>query len=187
VIHADRSSDAAADPLATLASLGEGLFENESWLDGCEQVQASEIPPASRSLLAHNRHMTSTLKTHYGQPVALRVLSHTEEAAIYRRKILLTLDDDNRVVEFGIVRLFLDVLPAPARNDVIARKMPLGEIFAHYDVLTRVEPRWYLRFAPDSAVVQYFVPRPPQEVYGRLGLIHCNGRPAVELLEVVPA
>jgi chorismate-pyruvate lyase len=185
VIRADRSFNASADPRATLASLGEGLFKNESWLDGCEQIQSDGIPPEYRKLLVHNRHMTATLKAHYGQPVALHVLSHTEEVAIYQRKILLTLADD-RVVEFGIVRLFLDVLPAPARDDVIARKLPLGEIFAQYDVLTRVEPRWYLRFAATSPVVQYFAPRPPHEAYGRLGVIHCNGHPAVELLEVIP-
>ena len=187
MIRADRSFDAPADPRATLASLGEGLFEGETWLEGCEPVQANEIPPESRKLLVHNRHMTATLKAHYGQPVALRVLDHTEERAAYRRKILLTVDDSNRVVEFGIVRLFLDVLPAPARDDVIARNLPLGEIFAQYDVLTCVEPRWYLRFAAKSPVVQYFAPRPTHEAYGRLGVIHCNGQPAVELLEVVPA
>ncbi len=170
MIRADRSFNSAADPRAILASLGDGLFKVETWLQGCEQVHADEIPHESRSLLVHNRHMTATLNAHHGQPVALRVLEHQEVRAVYRRKILLTVDGGKRVVEFGLVRLNLDVLPPDARKDVVTRKLPLGEILAKYDVLTRVEPRWYLRFASPSPVVQYFVPRPPQEAYGRLGI-----------------
>ncbi len=184
---ANRTFNASSDPCTALASLGEGLIDDLSWLKDCKQVHANDIPSDIRSLLVHNRHMTATLNAHYGQPVALRVLRHVEIDATYRRMIMLTVDAGERVVEFGLVRLNLDVFPPDARNDVAARQLPLGEILAKYDVLTRVEPRWYLRFAATSPVVQYFAPGPTREAYGRLGVIHCNGRPAVELLEVVPA
>lgn len=181
----DPSFDRFADPLSALAALGDGLFDDAGWLQHCEEVPADEIPLPSGNLLVHNRHMTATLNAHYGQSVALRVLDHRHEATQYFRKILLTVDGGQRVVEFGIVRLNLDVLPDSARQDVIDRKLPLGEIFAQYDVLTRVEPRWYLRFASRSPIVQYFAPQPPREAYGRLGVIYCESQPAVELLEVV--
>jgi hypothetical protein len=187
VIRDSRPSDVSADPQAMLVALGEGFFADDSWLQGCEKVQPEEIPLRARRLLVHNRHMTATLHAHYGQPVQLRVLSHREEGANYRRKILLTVDAGARVVEFGIVRLNLEALPAAARKEVEARNLPLGEIFARYDILTRVEPRKYLHFSSPSPIVQYFAPQPPGEAYGRLGVIHCDGQPAVELLEVVPA
>lgn len=148
-------------------------------------MKTADLPEDPRSLLVHNRHMTATLNAHYGQSVALRVLSHRDERAGYRRKILLMIDAGARVVEFGIVRLNLESLPVEARKEVQARKLPLGEILAKYDVMTRVEPRWYLYFSPPSPIVQYFAPRPPREAYGRLGVIYCDGQPAVELLEVV--
>lgn len=186
MIRADQSTDVPADPRAMLASLSARLFENESWLQDCEPVEARDIPPAARSLLVHNRHMTATLRAHYDQPLALRVLRHVETEEDYRRMIVLTVDDGIRVVEFGLVRMNLNVLPPAARKEVVARKLPLGEIFSQHDVLTRVEPRWYLRFAAKSPVVQYFAPGTPPEAFGRLGVIHCNGHAAVELLEVVP-
>ena len=186
MIRSDRSIDALADPHATLAALGEGFFDDDAWLRGCEQMNSADLPEGSRSLLVHSRHMTATLNAHYEQSVELRVLSLHDEPKAYRRKILLTVDAGARVVEFGIVRLHLEALPAAARKEVQARKLPLGEIFAKHDVLTRVVPCWYLRFSPPSPIVQYFAPQPPTEAYGRLGVIHCDGQPAVELLEVVP-
>jgi len=185
VIFTKRTSGHPAGPRATLVSLGEGLFENEEWIAHCEPVESGAIPEAVRALLVHHRHMTATLNANFGEPVALKVLEHREDEEYYRRKILLTVDNGQRVVEFGLVRLDLQVLPDEARADVIARERPLGEIFSRYDVLTRVEPRWYLRFDARSPIVQCFGPRPPDEAFGRLGVIYCDHRPAVELLEVV--
>jgi hypothetical protein len=34
-------------------------------------------------------------------------------------------------------------------------------------------------------MVQWFGLSEPRETYGRLALIHCDGKPAIELLEIV--
>lgn len=166
-----------------LQSLSDGLLRAEEWNHGCEIVTPNQIPPEPRSLLVHDRHMTSTLQVHYGQPVRLEVLAVREEGDWYSRKIVLTAGD--RRVEFGLVRLRLSLLPEGAQQDIVGREAPLGEIFSRFEVLTHVEPRWFLRFPHDSAVVQY-LGSTTADAYGRLGTIHCNGQPAVELLEVVP-
>jgi hypothetical protein len=186
VIQPESKLAASAEPRSTLVSLGEDLFQGESWLQDCEQVHSTEMPAEASRLLVHNRHMTATLNAHYAQAVALHVLDFREGRDEYRRKILLTVDAGQRVVEFGLVRLNLNVLSPDARTEIEARSLPLGTIFAKHNVLTRVEPRWYLRFSSQSPIVQYFAPQPPPEAYGRLGVIHCDGQPAVELLEVVP-
>lgn len=173
------------DPHETLNSLGAGLFSEADWIGLCETVDPRNMPAAARSLLDHQRHMTATLNAHYGEPVALRVLEAYVESQSYRRKILLTVEQGRRVVEFGLVRLDLSVLPEPARADVISKMAPLGEIFTRHNILTRVEPRWFLRFAGNGSIVQCFAPAPPLEAFGRLGVIHCDGRPAALLLEVV--
>jgi len=171
--------------MAMLARLGEGFFTGDSWLGGCEVVNATALPPCTAKLLVHQDHMTAVLNAHCGQDVALQVLDHREEASLYCRKILLTVEGGRRIVEFGIVRMSLLVLPASAREEVVTRRFPLGAILVRYKVLTRVEPRWYLRFSAESPVVEYFAGA-AKEAFGRLGVIHCNGQPAVELLEVVP-
>lgn len=168
-----------------LASLCAGFFDDLAWLSDCEPVAADQIPPGIRRILVHGEHMTATLKRNYKQPVALRVLEHRADGETYRRKILLTVDEGKRVVEFGIVCMNLATIDDTAREVVLSREAPLGEIFERFEVLTKVEPRWFLRFPSRSPVVEYFGPG-AAEAYGRIGLIHCNGDPAVELLEVVP-
>jgi chorismate-pyruvate lyase len=183
-VHNERPEQTGARD--ELASLCEGFFDNLAWLSNCELVVADQIPPEIRRMLVHGEHMTATLKRHYQQPVALRVLDHHTDGETYRRKILLTVDEGKRVVEFGIVRMKFAALDDAAREVVLSRETPLGEIFERFDVLTKVEPRGYLRFTSDTPIVQCFGPA-TAAAYGRLGVIHCNGEPAVELLEVVPA
>lgn len=168
-----------------LEKLGAGFMSDPSWALQAEAVRPDSIPPVPRSLLVHDRHMTATLNAHHGQSVSLEVLSFVCEGNSYRRKIALHIDD-GRIVEFGLVRLRLDLLPDAARGDIEARVLPLGEIFLRYGVMTRVAPQWFLRFAPGNEVVRCLGNDVRAEAYGRLGLIHCNGQPAVELLEVVP-
>ncbi len=182
-MHNEQSEQAAARD--ELASLCEGFFDDLAWLSDCALVAADQIPPEIRRMLVHGEHMTATLKRHYNQPVALRVLDHRADGGTYRRKILLTVDEGRRVVEFGIVRMTFAALDDAAREVVLSRETPLGEIFERFDVLTKVEARRYLRFPSESPIVQCFGPA-TAEAYGRVGLIHCNGDPAVELLEVVP-
>lgn len=182
-MHNDRSKLTTA--CDELASLCEGFFDDLTWLSGCESVAVDQLPPEIRRMLVHGEHMTATLKRHYNQPVALRVLDHRTDGETYRRKILLTVDDGRRVVEFGIVRMTFAALDDAAREVVLSRQTPLGEIFERFDVLTKVEPRGYLRFTSDTPIVQCFSPA-TTAAFGRLGVIHCNGDPAVELLEVVP-
>lgn len=182
-MHNERSEQAAARE--ELASLCEGFFDDLAWLSDCEWIAAGQMPPETRRMLVHGEHMTATLKRCYHQPVGLRVLDDRAEGATYRRKILLTVDEGRRVVEFGIVRMTFAALDDAAREVVLLRETPLGDIFERFDVLTKVEPRDLWRFPSETPIVQYFGPA-AAAAYGRLGLIHCNGDPAVELLEVVP-
>ena len=42
-----------------------------------------------------------------------------------------------------------------------------------------------LRIIPGKAMMKWFSLERPKPTYGRLALIHCDGKPAIELLEVV--
>lgn len=167
-----------------LTALCDGFFDDLAWIDACTEASAKDIPRGVHDLLVHHNHMTATLVEHYGQPVALDVVDQRQSGDQYRRKIVLTVDA-GRVVEFGIVRLDLRFTSPPARAAILERKTPLGDIFGQYQVLTRVEPLWYLQFPPESPPVQYFRPPSLGPAYGRIAMIHCDGQPALELLEVV--
>ncbi len=175
-----------SNPQQALADLCDGFFDDRSWVSNCETVEADDIPQPARGLLVHDRHMTAILKTHYQQDVALRVLEDKLEGDDYSRKILLTLPNSGAVVEFGIARLDLRFTDEEVRAAILGRDFPLGAVLIGHGVLTKVAPKWYLRFPEDCPFVEYFG-SPAAEAFGRLATIHCNGDAAVELLEVVPA
>lgn len=153
---------------------------------GCEQVEPHDLPELFRGLLVHDEHMTVTLKRHYGRPVELQVLRETPAPGEgYRREITLTLPGSGEVVEYGVVRIDLGAVPDRVREEILARRIPLGDILVSHDVLRRVAPRWYLRLGEDSPFVQHFHGPHPGGAYGRIGTIFCDHQPAIELLEVV--
>ena len=170
-----------------LAALCHGFFGDESWVDACPTLEAGDLPKGVLKLLVHREHMTATLNEHYGQPVELRVLEHRQTGEEYRRKIVLTVDGGAKVVEFGMVRLNLAYVDEAIRTEILARRTPLGDILRGHEVLTHVEPRWYLRFPGGCPVVGYLGLPSGAEAFGRLATINVDGEPAVDLLEVVPA
>lgn len=175
----------AEDALADLCS---GLCLSEVVCRHCEVVRASEIPEPFDELLVHNDHMTTKLRDHHGQPVALRVLDEIHEDPFYRRKIVLTLGGTQQVVEFGVVRIDFRLIPPEARAAILQQQVPLGDILMSCSALRRIEPRWYVKLSGRCPIFTDFcVADQFSEVYGRIGTIYCDDQPAVELLEVITA
>lgn len=166
-----------------LHSLCDWFFEDRLSMEGCEPVGADALPRAYRELLVHTEHMTERLARYHGRRIELEVLHHEQRGTIYSRNVLLQLADTDFVVEFGVVRMDLRFMSPQVRTGVLSREIPLGAILISHDVMRRIEPKWYFRFSADAPVCAHFAGN--GDAYGRVGLIHCEGRPAIELLEVV--
>ena len=161
-------------------------FVSDDFAAECDLVDETDVPPPNDALLVHRNHMTVELQRHHGQPVRERVHQEYVDGDVYTRKITLALAGSDRIVECGIVRLHLHFLPGKVREQVLAKERPLGAILIDHQVHRRIEPRFYVRFAPECTVLALFeIGDLPAEVYGRLGTIYCNNQPAIELLEIV--
>jgi chorismate-pyruvate lyase len=148
-------------------------------------VAASEMPAAYRELLDHDAHMTVTVERYHRSLVDVEVLAHQLSDGHYAREILLLRQSDRCVVQYGIMRIDLGCVAAEVRAEIEARREPLGRILIRHGVLRQVELLGLWRVLPGprlSAVLQL---KSAAEIYGRTALIHCDGRPAVELLEIV--
>jgi chorismate-pyruvate lyase len=166
-----------------LHSLCDWFYEDRLSMEGCEPIEVEALPYEYRDLLVHTEHMTERLAAYHGRPVELIVLNHEQRGEIYSRNVLLQLAGTEHVVEFGVVRLDLRFMTPQVRQGVLDREIPLGAILITNDVMRRIEPRWYFRFSADAPMCAHF--GGDAEAYGRVGLIHCEGEPAIELLEVV--
>lgn len=161
----------AVRPFSGYADMGAGL------------ITPADMPPAVRSLLVHEEHMTLRLKSTHGVDLALCVLAEKRHAGVYSREILLQRKDTQASVEFGIVRIQESELPAEVVERIVRREQPLGDILVDANLLRRIEPRWFYRFSTESEPARALG---CATAFGRLGVIYCDDRPAIEVLEAIP-
>jgi len=150
-----------------------------------EVIRGDEVPEPYRGLLVHEHHMTVTVEAYHGGPVDVRVLDRRQDGSEYARKILLVHQATGKVVQFGIMRIDLDLTSPPVREAIVAERTPLGRILIEHDVLRRIEPVAFVRIHPGPVQLARFSMAGPRPLYGRLAFIHVDEKPAVELLEVV--
>lgn len=168
-----------------LANLTELFYDSSEALGDFVEVAAGTLPSAYRELLAHNNHMTVTIERCHASPVDVRVLDKVLTPTHYARKILLARQSDGQVVQFGIMRVNLGLLPPEVRRQIRNEQTPLGRILIEHNVLTRVQLFSLYEIAMSDELRRLFGLGQPCITYGRTASIDCNGVPAVELVEIV--
>jgi hypothetical protein len=180
--------DVNAEAIAALRALCRPLRGGTALEPRCVVVQPNEIPFPADKLLVHHEHMTEVLHRHHGRPVDVHVLDERVDANEYTRKVKLTPRGASEpVVEWGIVRIELRFMPDAVREEILAKRAPLGEILIRHDVHRRIKPRWFMRFPARGPLLAFFGDARERELYGRIGTIYCNDEPAIDLLEIVTA
>ncbi|RMF39342.1 MAG: hypothetical protein D6753_14005 [Planctomycetota bacterium] len=172
-------------PAVDLDALVALFYADRSALGELTRCTSGDCPAAYRKLLHHNNHMTVTVEQRHGCLVDVEVLEARQEEHYYLRRIVLRRQSDGRAVQFGIVRLDLNVLQPQVRDEILSQRIPLGRVLIQHNVLRRVElvALWQVGCGPDLARI-FQVPV-GHLTYGRTAMIYCDGQPAVELLEIV--
>ena len=104
------------EPRCQLVKLVELFFPNLSSLGEFVEVDVESVPDRPRYLLAHNRHMTTTLETFHGSLVDVEALATSTEGDLYSRQILLRKTSDQRIVQFANVTLDFQCVDAAIRR-----------------------------------------------------------------------
>lgn len=168
-------------------------------------VAVDDMPADYQTLLAHDAHMTVTVEAFHKSLVDVQVLDERREGHFYSRTSLLICQSNRRIVQFGIMRIDLSGLPAIVRDEIESRGTPLGRILIQHNVLRHVELHRLWRITPGPVLQRRLIEQdhspqdaaaasdsaigmpPPTTFYGRTARIVVEGRPAVELLEIVKA
>jgi chorismate-pyruvate lyase len=160
-------------------------FFGDAEIPAVEAVDAQQVPPAYRTLLAHAGHMTERLEQHHGAPVEVRPHSIRREGDIYGRRIDLVIDGRAAPVMTAVMIFNLGLVSAAVRQEILRADTPLGHVLIRHRILRRVAVDALLRFDADDPLVARFGRTQAAPAYGRLATIDCDGRPAVDLLEIV--
>ena len=151
------------------------------------RIEAREVPPPYHSLLVHERDMTSSLEKFHKHKIHIRVVArHTFENEYFRESIL-ELDRSRKPVEFGAIKINLDLFPEEARQEILREHLPLGGIMAHFHIAIRSRPSAYLRVASDDYINKALKLDGISFLYGRRNCLMDNwDRPLAEIVEILP-
>jgi chorismate-pyruvate lyase len=175
----------ATPPAVELDELIALFYRNPSDLGQFTHCTSQECPDQYRAMLDHEEHMTVTVEKRHASPVDVQVLDSRATDTSYMRKIILRRQSDQRVVQYGIVRLALSALQPKVREEIMAQEIPLGRVLILHNVLRHVQLNALWRVVCAGELAELFEIQPGQVTYGRTALIYCDGEPAVELLEIV--
>jgi chorismate-pyruvate lyase len=83
------------------------------------------------------------------------------------------------------VRIDLTCLRPAVREAILEQKTPLGRVLIEHNVLRRIEPTAFLRISPGPELLKWMGLSRATTLYGRTGVIFCNDRPAIAVLEIL--
>jgi chorismate-pyruvate lyase len=149
-------------------------------------VEPDRIPAPSRSLLVHERAMTTTLEAHHDSRVMLRTLSSFRKGRWYFRKVLLAEEVSGRPVEMGIIAVDLDAFSPPVRDRILRGEVPLGRLLREGGVDYLSRPTAFLAITPNPELLGVFWMAKPRTLYGRQTELKLNGRKIGDVVEILP-
>jgi chorismate-pyruvate lyase len=152
-----------------------------------ERLEPTDLPQPQRSLLAHQSDMTSTLENFYHRRLYVEVLARHTVDNEYCREVALRLDPSEQRVEFGAIKIMLDLLPDAARQEILRERQPVGRILTDAKVEFFSRPHLYFRITSDGFIDRALGLTGPHALYGRRNtLVDPWSRPLAEIVEILP-
>jgi chorismate-pyruvate lyase len=150
-------------------------------------IAASELPEPYQSLLAHHGDMTSKLESFHKGKIRIHLLAQRTSQNEYFREVILLAEGSEQPVEFGAIKIVLDLFPAEAQREILRERQPLGRILTAFGVPFRSEPRAYLHMEADDFIKDALRLDKTDFLYGRRNtLVDPWGRALAEIVEILP-
>lgn len=152
-----------------------------------DQVDGEAVPEPYKSLLVHERDMTSTLETFHKTGIHLRVVGREHRGDEYFREVVLALDGSEKPVEFGAIRINLALFADPTRAAILEERYPLGHILKDFAIDYQSRPKAFLRIASDKTINALLGLSGAHLLYGRRNTLqNPAGEPLAEIVEILP-
>ncbi len=148
---------------------------------------AQQMPEPYRRLLVHEQNMTPTLEDYHGDTIHIERLNVLADRKERSREVILKLNTNEKVVEYGASRIFINHLPHRAVTLIKEGKIPLGTILTMYDCKHVVELCGFFKIPSTPFFKEVFPGLNGSPLYGRRNaLVAPDGMPLAEVCEVLP-
>ena len=157
-------------------------------LPDIETIDGAALPEPYRSLLVHERDMTSTLGQFHGDDIGLKVLHWHNGDDAYYREVLLLAKRSQRPVEYGAIKINLGQVPEPARDAITRAGVPLGQLLHDYGIGHLSRPSGFLRVECDDHIGGLFGLGDRAVLFGRRNTLYdaTGKRCLAEIVEILP-
>jgi chorismate-pyruvate lyase len=167
--------------------LDEFYARNGQALPPLQRIDGVEVPEPYRSLLVHESDMTSTLEAFHGGRILLEVLGRKTRGQAYFREVILRVAETREPIEFGAIKIHLDLFPEEVRQKILEEEWPLGRILKENGLAFTSSPQAYLRIASDKIINKVLELSGAQLLFGRRNTIYNEtGQPLAEIVEILP-
>ena len=152
-----------------------------------ERIEGDKIPQPDKDLLVHKSDMTRKLEAFHGGRIHLGVIRSQETKNKLSRQVVLLLDTDEKPVEFGAIRIHLDLFAPQAQRLIRDGRWPLGTILKEQDIKHSSDPKTFLRVTSDPVINSALSLTRAHLLYGRHNRI-CDSRhrTLAEMIEILP-
>jgi hypothetical protein len=172
---------------ASFEPLAECYAEAGLELPAIVPIPGTAVPEPYQTLLVHENDMTPTLERHHGSRIHLRVLRSRRKGPLYHREVVLVLDRSDAAVEFGANRITLDRYPPEAQELILKEVVPVGSIFAMFQIAHTCRPSAYFRVEADPLISSELGVPLGATLYGRCNTVRTpEGQPLSEVVEILP-
>src|SRR6266498_2224707 len=152
-----------------------------------DQVDGEALPEPYKTLLVHERDMTSTLESFHKTGIHLRLISRQQKGDEYFREVVLVRDGSEDPVEFGAIKINLDRFPEQARQQILEERFPLGHILKDCGIDYLSRPKAFLRIASDQTIDRLLGLTGAHLLYGRRNSLFAPaGQVLAEIVEILP-
>lgn len=175
------------DPLGLAYPLNEFYRRNRHSLPPLEEIDPARIPEPYKRLLVHQHDMTSTLEKFHGGRIRLEIVGRDRQGADYFREVALLVEQNEKPVEFGAIKINLDLFPEAAQAAILDEHWPLGRILKESKIEFSSQPRGFLRIASDKLIDQVLHLTGAHLLFGRRNTLwNRAGQPLAEIVEILP-
>lgn len=151
------------------------------------EIPAADVPEPYRSLLVHKTDMTSKLEAFHKSKIHIQPIARHTTDNEYFREVTLVLEHSLKPVEFGAIKIILDLFPNDAQREILREERPLGKILTEHKIGFASKPRAFLQIAADAFIQSALVLDAEVTLYGRRNtLVDAWDRPLAEIVEILP-
>lgn len=150
-------------------------------------IEPAEMPQPQRSLLCHDSDMTSTLSAFHGSALKVEALRKRIHRNTYIREVYLRTAEGGKIVEYGVIAIFLQSFESEQREVIDRDREPLGGLLHQFEIEFTSAPLCFFSLNQAAVARNPLAGLGQSKYFGRFNeLAKPTGQSLAWIMEILP-